>query len=167
MLPISRRFQRCLSVFLLSSLLVFAAGCGKTGTVSGKVTYKGQPLTAGMVQFFPQNKGGDFSSAIKEDGSYSISKLPPGPVKISVTSNTTSPLDNMPPMGGRGVAAKGMKEAEKMMKKSKGEGEGGGGGNPFESKKGVAIPANFGNPETSNLKLDVTGGSQPHDIKLD
>jgi hypothetical protein len=148
----------------LSSLLV-AAGCSRTGTVSGKVTYKGQPLTAGIVQFFPEGKGGDYSSPIKEDGSYSISKLPPGPAKIAVVSNTTNPAANMPMMGGRGPAEKGMKEAAEMMKKSKGDDAAG--ASPFEVKQGVAIPPKYNSPEESGLSLNVTGGSQPHDIKLD
>jgi hypothetical protein len=161
-----RLFQRCLSLCLLSSLLVLAAGCGsKGGTVSGKVYYKDKPLPAGSVQFFPEGKGGDFSSPIKEDGSYSISKVPPGPVKITVIVNTGNPTAaNMPPMA-RGKGAQAMKNASEMMKKGKEGGEGG--GNPFEMKKGISIPPNYGNPETSNLKLDVTGGNQPYDIKLD
>lgn len=165
MLSPPRLFQRGLSLLLLSSLLVLAAGCGsKGGTVSGKVYYKDQPLPAGFVQFFPEGKGGDFSSPIKEDGSYSISKVPPGPVKITVIVNTGNPLANMPPMA-RGKGAQGMKTASEMMKKGKEGGEGG--GNPFDIKKGIKIPPNYGSPDTSNLKLDVTGGIQPHDIKLD
>src|SRR5262249_40311065 len=133
MLSIPRLFLRGLSLFLLSSLLVLAAGCGsKGGTVSGKVYYKNQPMTAGLVQFYPEGKGGEYSSKINEDGSYSISKVPPGPVKITVAYNAGNPLMNAPPMA-RGKGVQGMKNASEMMKKGKGGGEGG--GNPFEMKK--------------------------------
>jgi hypothetical protein len=159
MLSYPRLPHRCLGLLVLSALLVLVAGCGRKGsTVSGKVYYKGQPLTAGMVQFFPEGKGGDFSSSIKQDGSYSISKVPPGSVKITVTSNTTNPMPKLPPM-----AAKGMKKGGEMMKKSGGEGA----VNPFETKQGVAVPPKYGNPDESGLKLDVTGGNQPYDIKID
>jgi hypothetical protein len=163
MLRYTSRWRTCLGVFVLSSLLV-AAGCSRTGSVSGKVTYKGQVLKAGMVQFFPEGKGGDFSAPIKEDGSYSVAKLPPGMAKITVVSNTANPLASMPPMA-RGAGAKGMKQAEEQMKKSK---EGGAGGNsPFATNQGAAVPAQYGDPEKSGLKLDVTGGSQSFDIKIE
>lgn len=102
MLSPLRLFPRFACALVLSSLLALAAGCGsRTGTVSGKVTYQKKPVTAGMVQFFPEGKGGDFSASIKEDGSYTISKLPPGPTKIVVFSNTNNPMMNVPMMGGR------------------------------------------------------------------
>ena len=63
MLQYSPRWRTCWCALLLSSLLV-AAGCSRTGNVSGKVTYKGQTLKAGTVQFFPEGKGGDYSSPI-------------------------------------------------------------------------------------------------------
>jgi hypothetical protein len=163
MLQYSPRWRTCWCALVLSSFLV-AAGCSRTGKVSGKVTYKGQTLKAGTVQFFPEGKGGDYSSPIKEDGSYSISKIPPGPAKIAVVSSTTNPLAGMPPMA-RGPGAKGMKQAEEQMKKSK---EGGGtGASPFEAKQGVSVPAMYGDPEKSGLKVDVTSGSQPFDIKIE
>src|SRR5215471_10469528 len=119
-----RRCGRLLSYLLMASLFVLTSGCGRNGTVSGIVYYKGQPLKVGMVQFFPEKKGGDFSSPIGSDGSYSISKLPVGNVRVSVISNTTNPMANMPPMAGGPFAKKGMKGAAEMMKKSKTDGEG-------------------------------------------
>lgn len=159
------RSGRFLNHLLFLSTLLLAAGCSKSGTVSGKVYYKGQPLTVGIVQFFPEGKGGDFSSPIEKDGSYRISKLAPGPVKASVISNTTNPIMNMPPMAGGPFAEKGMKGAAEMMKKSKPEGE----ASPtaFDAKGGVSTPAKYGSPETSGIKFDVTGGEQTFDIKLE
>lgn len=158
----SRRF---LNHLLLLSALLLAVGCSKSGSVSGKVYYKGQPLTVGMVQFFPDNRGGDFSSPIDKDGSYRISKLPPGPVKVSVISNTTNPIVNMPPMAGGPFAKKGMEGAEEMMKKSKKEGDS---ATPsFDVKGGVTTPAKYGSPETSDITFNVTGGEQKFDIKLE
>jgi hypothetical protein len=149
-----------LGALVLSSLFVVVAGCSRTGQVSGKVYYQNKPLPGGTVQFFPEGKGGDFSSPIKEDGSYSVSKLPPGPAKISVFSTSSNP---MAMVGGRGPAAQGMKQAEEMRKKARGDA----GSNPAPSNQGVAVPPKYSDPEKSNLKLDVTGGSQSFDIKLD
>ncbi len=162
---LSRPFSRGL---LIVSLLVIAGGCGGSkGKVSGKVYYKDKPLTVGMVQFFPEKQGGDFSSPIAADGSYSVAKLPPGPAKIAVISNTTNPLSSMAPMM-RGPANKGMKGAEEQMKKSKPEGGGGDAGpTPFAATKGgESIPTKYNSPDESGLSITVTGGSQSFDIKL-
>lgn len=160
------RGGRLLNHLLILAALVLTAGCGsKGGTVSGKVYYKGQPLTVGMVQFFPDGRGGDFSSPIEKDGSYRISKLPAGSVKVSVISNTTNPIVNMPPMAGGPFAKKGMEGAAEMMKKSKKEGDAT--STPFDAKGSVTVPPKFGSPETSDITFDATGGQQAFDIKLE
>jgi hypothetical protein len=149
---------------LLAGLLALAAGCSSKGKVSGKVYYKNEPLKLGMVQFFPEGQGGAFSSPIGEDGSYSVSKLPPGPVKISVTSSSANPMAQLNPAVGGPMAQKGMKGAAEMMKKGK---EQAGDAAPPSAAGGKTIPAKYGSPETSDLSLNVTGGSQTFDIKLD
>jgi hypothetical protein len=74
-----------LTVALLAGLLA-AAGCGKpTGNISGKVYYKDQPLNSGTVAFVTDQDA--YRGFIKEDGSYSISKVPVGDVTITVTVN--------------------------------------------------------------------------------
>lgn len=154
---------------LIASLLLIAGGCGAgKGNVSGKVYYKDKPLTVGMVQFFPEKQGGDFSSPIAADGSYTITKLPTGPAKITVISNTTNPISSMGPMM-RGAAGKGMKGAEEQMKKSKTEGgkEDSGPSAFAATKGGPTIPGKYNSPDESGLSVNVTGGSQTFDIKLD
>lgn len=65
------------------------AGCGtdpnkpKLGKVSGKVTYKGQPLTSGTITFTPEaGKGGETgqvaTSQIGTDGSYELTTFDTG-----------------------------------------------------------------------------------------
>lgn len=156
------RFGRGL---LLASLLALSAGCSSKGKVSGKVYYKNEPLKVGMVQFFPEKEGGNFSSPIGTDGSYTISKLPPGPAKISITSSSANPMEKGIAPGGGPMAMKGMKGAAEMMRK--GKEQAGDAAPPSDSKGGKAVPAKYGDPETSNLSINVTGGSQTFDIKLD
>jgi hypothetical protein len=80
-----RNMRKGLTLALLAGL-VAAAGCGKsTGTVSGKVYYKDQPLNSGTVTFLTDKEA--FRGFIKEDGSYSVSKVPVGDVTITVTVN--------------------------------------------------------------------------------
>jgi len=82
----------------LGALVVFGvtlalSGCGKsTGSVSGKVTYKGEPLPSGTVTFVTD--AGVVSSPIAVDGTYSIPKAPLGTVAITVT--TPAVVANIP-----------------------------------------------------------------------
>jgi hypothetical protein len=56
----------------------------QTGTVSGKVVYKGEPLRGGSIYF----TGEKFktSAKIDPDGTYIARKLPVGPLKVRILS---------------------------------------------------------------------------------
>jgi hypothetical protein len=80
-------------------LAVLAGGCSKTGTVSGQVTYKGEAVPGGFVNFIPQSgtlEGTVFSSAIDANGNYTATGLPVGPVKILVQNPGGAPLKSKP-----------------------------------------------------------------------
>jgi hypothetical protein len=68
-------------------LLLGAVGCGGTGTVTGKISYKGQTLGGGVVVFTVPGKG-SVRSDIGEDGSYTISKCPTGTAKVTVETKS-------------------------------------------------------------------------------
>ncbi|HMF11173.1 MAG TPA: hypothetical protein VKE94_02675 [Gemmataceae bacterium] len=71
---------------LLLVALLTAAGCGKpTGTISGKVYFKDKPLSSGIVTFLTTTDA--YRGFIKDDGSYTVSKVPVGDVTIIVTVN--------------------------------------------------------------------------------
>jgi hypothetical protein len=77
---------------LVGSLVLtfaFLIGCGgdagrpKLGRVSGKVTYKGQPVTKGIVSFIPRGgpgseTGQSATGEIGADGSYTLTTFDPG-----------------------------------------------------------------------------------------
>jgi hypothetical protein len=70
-------------------LVVFlAAGCdSKSGTVSGKVTYKGEAVPGGFVDIIPETgpeKGTVFSSTIGENGEYRVTGVPVGPAQVLI-----------------------------------------------------------------------------------
>jgi hypothetical protein len=55
--------------------LLLAAGCQKgpaTGTVRGKVTFKGQPVKEGRVTFLNDKQGGAAEAMIAGDGAYAV-----------------------------------------------------------------------------------------------
>src|SRR5687768_5398937 len=67
--------------FLAVAGLIFLTGCGaKTSTVSGKVTYQGQPVTGGSVTLMPQSGGEGTPAAsgkpaaanVQPDGSFTM-----------------------------------------------------------------------------------------------
>lgn len=137
-------------VLLLSCGLL--AGCGGSkGTVSGKVSYKGQPLKGGNVSIVSK-AGGALNSTIGEDGTYKISQVPLGPATITVETRSLRPVSqkSMP-----GPYAKAPKDALPPGLDSSGD-----------AKHYVPIPEQYADPEKSGLSLDVKSGSQPHDIDL-
>jgi hypothetical protein len=160
-----KRFGLFVPGLLFLSLSVLVVGCGKGGsTVSGKVTYKGETLKRGVVQFFPEGAGGSFTSPIKSDGTYSIPNVPRGMAKISVISGSAKPPDQM--MKGRGGmggarAAKGMQQQREKM-----AGPPGGASGADASEEGPNVPTTYNDPEQSGLKVEVTGGKQTHDITI-
>src|SRR5437660_1764669 len=73
------------------ALLPPSAGCAGSGTITGKVTYQGRPLTGGTVQFTSTKGRGTRTVQIGEDGSYTIPNMPTGPVKIAVETKSAQP----------------------------------------------------------------------------
>src|SRR5271157_2379715 len=76
----------------LSKLVALAAllvgpywGCGSSGgtpvtliPVKGKVTYKGQPVTKGVIQFEPDGYGRPATGQLQSDGTFELTTLKSG-----------------------------------------------------------------------------------------
>jgi len=61
------------------SLLLFAAGCGSSTVVSGTVTYNGEPINNGSIQFSPEDGKGPIAGGTITGGKYRVEeKLTPG-----------------------------------------------------------------------------------------
>jgi hypothetical protein len=137
---------RRLEVWLLLAGTLLAGGCGKsTGSVSGKVTYKGQPLSSGKVTFL-----GERASAfglIGPDGTYSIPNAPAGQVTITVENLKVVKSMTMDPskMGGSASDAPPVRPSEPA----------------------VEAPIGYADAKTSRLTYEVKSGQQTHDIELD
>src|SRR4051812_29066823 len=85
------RWRRSGGLVVLLVLTASLAGCAKpTGSVSGKVTYKGNPLKGGNVIFLKADGQSEWAD-IGEDGKYQIDKILAGPVKIGVVTSTLKP----------------------------------------------------------------------------
>ncbi len=84
--PLIRTFHSLAACAYLALLVVSTSGCGSasdTASVNGNITYQGQPLTSGLVTFFPSS-GRPVNAATKPDGHYTA-ELAPGDYTVTVT----------------------------------------------------------------------------------
>jgi hypothetical protein len=72
---------------LIGAVVLLAAGCGSTEKpidVAGKVTFKGEPVTEGQVQFIEDRTGRGAQVDLGPDGTYKAT-LFAGEYKVAVT----------------------------------------------------------------------------------
>jgi|SRR5579883_2427189 len=128
--------------------VVFALllGCGGpyTGSVTGKVLYKGKPLPGGIVTFIHPD-GRSAHAQIQEDGSYKVANAPGGEVKCLVV--TMKPLPGLP-----------AKIASRMPAKPTDA--------VYPAGPYVPIPLKYSKPETTDLTYTINRGSQEIIIEL-
>ncbi|MFO0965792.1 MAG: carboxypeptidase-like regulatory domain-containing protein [Gemmataceae bacterium] len=132
---------------LLFPLVCLAlAGCGKAG-VSGKVSFKGTPLTSGNVTF----RAGDVvrGAAIEKDGTYRLTDCPPGDYKVTVSVPTLR-FATRPPSGA-------VPKAADMPGKEV---------STAATLPAVPIDPKYADVKTSGLSFTVAGGGHEFDIDL-
>jgi hypothetical protein len=96
---VPRRFT-----FGLTGLLLVLAGCGPDDgrlSVSGKITFQGEPLGHGAIEFlYTGDRRGAASGAMIKDGKYVVPKehgLQPGVYRVVITSPPTSEVSKAAP----------------------------------------------------------------------
>ena len=68
---------------ILAAAACVLPGCGSAAaTVSGEVTYEGQPVGDGYISFTPADGRGKDAGAPIANGRYIVANLPPGPTLI-------------------------------------------------------------------------------------
>ncbi|WP_437192228.1 carboxypeptidase-like regulatory domain-containing protein [Planctomicrobium sp. SH527] len=137
--------------FLLALTICLVAlpfsGCSKSsskelGTLSGKVTYDGEPVSEGEVTFIPAGEGVSVQVKIKEDGTYNVQGsgnpgLSLGEYKVTVTPPLIVIPDTATSPGGTSLK-------------------------PVKN-----IPPKYHNPNTSGLKVTVSSTSaETFDIEM-
>jgi hypothetical protein len=129
-------FQRGMRGGVLAAFLLLA-GCAGQGKVSGTVKFAGQVLAGGTITFY-DSRNMTQSSPIGEDGSYSISRVAVGPVKVSIAVPISIPIQGTLP----------------------------GAQTTVTTTKTPAIPTRYNDPKESGLGFEVTRGNQTKDFDL-
>jgi hypothetical protein len=66
-------------------VLLAAVGCGdQATTITGKVTYNGEPVEMGAISFLPTDGKGQIFAAQILDGAYSVPKAAPGSRTVNI-----------------------------------------------------------------------------------
>jgi hypothetical protein len=82
----ARRFRPTL---VLAAAIIVLAGCSqetKKVTVNGTISYKGQPLESGIIQFVAADGGSYSAASIQPGGKFVMTDVVPGEVKVAVIS---------------------------------------------------------------------------------
>jgi hypothetical protein len=148
-------FHRFLgSITLL--LLLLTLGCNRgplPSRVSGKVTKNGSPVKGGTMAFHAK-EGGVYRTAIRPDGTYSITDLPAGQMDVTIETESVKPSKK---------ATYGKAKASKNPIISKGPEGQAPQGEPAEY---VPIPLKYGAKATSGLNVTLSAGEQEHNFEL-
>lgn len=122
------------------AVLLLIAGCGgsqtKPSTVSGKVSYKGTPLTFGTIEFHGP-AGKKSAASIDPDGSFRMVDAPIGEntVVVKVPDSVPKPPPGTPDM-------------------------------PVANVQPVPIPPQYADPARSGVKQTIAAGSSTVTIDL-
>jgi hypothetical protein len=148
--PVSRRLLLPLLCLLLG---LSATGCGGTGTVSGKVTYKGKPVPSGTITF-QGSDGNPVSAQLDKEGNYTARNVKTGDAKVTITAIDESKM---------------LEFAEALKKQRRGEGPKPG-DKPVipQMPKGALnlVPAQYGQFDTSGLTATIKSGSNTQNFDL-
>ena len=145
--------RRIIAVSFL--LLLLSAGCEpNTGEVSGKVTYRRQPLPYGTILFYCSDQQ-IISRLIAPDGTFDVAGIPAGLVRIAIRTYPPIPPgfqipQKLPPSRNAPILSR-----APVVQPS---------GN---TRQQVKIPRKYSNPDESGLVLEVSEGSQTFNIDLD
>jgi hypothetical protein len=145
-------------VLMFPVCLAVLVGCGKGGptpsSLKGKVLYKGEPVTGGMITFYGKDMGA-YPVQINPDGTYEKSGLPTGELTVCVETETLNPT--RPSMGNYG-GPKGKNMGDSTPEAMKNQ--------PSDKGKYVKIPRKYSTPKDSDLKVTLDKGENLKDLEL-
>jgi hypothetical protein len=153
---------------LFALVLGLLAGCSGTSRptahVSGKITYKGETVKGGNIQFIGKGDAPPARATITKDGTYEIADAPVGDFLVSIETESMNPHKAGPTYG----QAMAKKAKGPVMDPSKMAGDSGGGMmSPEEmAARYVKIPDKYNNPNKSGLTATFKPGRNTVDFPL-
>jgi hypothetical protein len=155
----------------LALAMICAAGCGGgSGNVSGKVTFRDQPVVMGSVVIIGQDKM-PRTAVIEENGTYYLKNVLAGDVQVAVVSLDPSVAEKR--AKGLAILAKVKAKAQAKSKDKSAPDEpidvlapAPPTDSPDAKKKWVRLPNNVEVPETSGITTTISPGENTFDIKL-
>jgi len=136
------------ALFLLAVLGATGCSGAKQASVTGRVSYKGKPVTSGTVVLFDQNGHASDLGNVQPDGTYTIARAPVGTDKVSF-DNPPPPKTALPP-GQKAPPANDPEFAEAAKAKA----------------NYVPTPPQYKDPVQSGLTVEVKSGKNTIDIDL-
>ena len=163
--------SRVLCLGLFAAALAVLAGCGKKDRgITGKVTYKSQPVPGAIVTLYATQGTDTFSVRTGTDGTFTLPQVPDNVYKVSITAASAahegpqnpgggmmaggSPMMKMKMGGGAMAGAAGKGEA---MEKKESEMRGKVGETAAQESLGadIKLPKKYAHQETSGLTWDT------------
>jgi hypothetical protein len=147
---------------ILSGLILSSFGCKPVGAikneVSGKVTYKGAPVTGGTLTFIGQNNY-MLPCEIASDATYHATNAAIGPCKVTIETESVKIVDPDELDKAKKTMSKAEydKYAAAMQESMK---------NPPGGRIYVKIPKKYADAKTTTLAYDVAEGKQVKDFDL-
>ena len=150
------------SILLAIFIILPMTGCGaadplnRNGTLNGKVTIDGAPVTAGNILFASEDGQWTVGGPLRGDGTYSVKEPPLGTVKVAIQTEmyrhrlAPTKYDGVAPAGGQLPGSGGMVLPDPKVR-----------GLIYKE-----IPAKYESIETSGLSCVVTKGHQEQDFAL-
>lgn len=168
---------RLACLFILAGGAVLLVGCSRpTGSITGKVSFKGQPLKAGNISFVSTEGQPTVSSVVGEDGTYNISSIAVGNYKVCIENQSYASggaaKDSYASYGNKMNKNKGKEAEAKPLDPSITPPEGYHPSNPKDTpasrnkKDFPVVPDSYGKAESTDLTYTVVSGSQNHDFDL-
>ncbi|MFO0845793.1 MAG: hypothetical protein U0797_25990 [Gemmataceae bacterium] len=165
---------------LFLGLAAAVVGCSQSrlsSKVTGRVTYKSQPVKAGLI-FLAYQEGGKYQAALQSDGSYQFVGLPVGSVKVFIENEAFDPDQKPKSYTGRAKSiaagvAKGYSEYNRMSGGGEKAGTKSDDGTPLTKEKReelakvyVKLPKKYTAEKTTPLSFTVESGRQTKDFDL-
>ncbi len=147
-------------VVLLSGILIGCSGSNAAvpAKVSGKITYKGNPVMGGKLSFVTVD-GTGYDGIISPDGTYSCNDLPAGELIVCVNTEGLKPSAAVEAAMNTDMGRKRMAVAQKPPPDKAGSA-------PDNKSLYVKIPAKYANPKTSPLQVTLSRGRNVKDLEL-